>query len=73
MDNATTLSSMSPGLLMVAERARKNPGERILALARFIDEAALARSYRRLRKDAAVGVDSITVERRATRGAGGSV
>jgi RNA-directed DNA polymerase len=62
MDNATTLSSMSPGLLMVAERARKNPGERILALARLIDEAALARAYRRLRKSAAVGVDSITVE-----------
>jgi RNA-directed DNA polymerase len=62
MSDATTSTNMSPGLLMVAERARNYPGERILAVARFIDEPALARSYRRLRKDAAVGIDGITVE-----------
>jgi group II intron reverse transcriptase/maturase len=62
MGDATTSTNMSPGLLMVAERARKNPSERILALARFIDEAALARAYRRLRRKAAVGIDGITVE-----------
>ena len=61
MSDAKTSKNMSPGLLMVAERARNHPGERILALARFIDEAALARSYGRLRKDAAVGIDGITV------------
>jgi hypothetical protein len=47
---------------MVAERARKDPNAKILALARFIDEAALTRSFQRLRKDAAVGVDGVTVE-----------
>ena len=40
MSDATTSTNMSPGLVMVAERARKNPGERILALARFIDEGS---------------------------------
>lgn len=31
-------------------------------MAHLVDEAALARAYHRLRKDAAVGVDGVTVE-----------
>ena len=62
MTDATPLGGMSPGLLKVAERAKRNPSERILALARHIDEPALERAYRRLRKDAAVGADGVTVE-----------
>jgi group II intron reverse transcriptase/maturase len=53
---------MSPELKRVAERAQRNPHERLLALARLIDEPALARAYNRLWKDAAVGVDGVTVE-----------
>jgi len=67
MADATTSLSMSPQLLKVAERAKRNPSERILALARFIDEQALDRAYHRLRKDAAVGVDSVTVEQYGQR------
>jgi len=62
MSGATTSRNMSPELMKVAERAKGNPSERILALARFIDESALARAYDRLRKNAAIGVDEITVE-----------
>lgn len=62
MTDATTSGEVSTGLAMVAERARKDPNAKILALARFIDEAALTRSLQRLRKDAAVGVDGVTVE-----------
>jgi group II intron reverse transcriptase/maturase len=53
---------VSPELSKVAERAKRNPNERILALARYIDEPALVRAYEGLRKNAAVGVDGITVE-----------
>jgi RNA-directed DNA polymerase len=53
---------MSPGLLRVAERAKRNPDTRLLALAHHIDEPALIRAYGRLRKDAAEGVDGVTVE-----------
>jgi RNA-directed DNA polymerase len=62
MVDATTSRDMSPGLLMVADRARRDPNGRILSLCRFVDVAALARSYGRLRKDAAVGVDGVTVK-----------
>jgi RNA-directed DNA polymerase len=54
---------MSPGLLRVMERARRNPHERQLSLAYLIDVAALKRAYGRIRKDAAVGVDGVTKER----------
>lgn len=67
MVDATTSGAVSPGLLMVAERAKKNPSERILSLCRFVDVAALARAYERLRKDAAVGVDGVTVEQYGQR------
>jgi RNA-directed DNA polymerase len=62
MSGATTSRIMSPELAKVAERARRNPSERILALARFIDEPALARAFDGLRKNAAIGVDGVTVK-----------
>jgi RNA-directed DNA polymerase len=62
MAGATTSVDMSPELKRVAERAKRDPRERLLALARLIDVPALARAYDRLRKDAAVGVDGVTVE-----------
>jgi group II intron reverse transcriptase/maturase len=62
MADATTSQNVSPGLLMVAKGAKEHPEVRMLALARHIDEAALERVYRRLRRDAAVGADGVTVE-----------
>ena len=62
MTDAWTSEDMSPELLKVAERAKRDPKGRFHSLAHLIDEAALARAYHRLRKDAAVGVDGITKE-----------
>ena len=62
MADAKTSSSVLPRLLKVAERAKAHPEQRLLALAHLIDEDALARAYERLRIDAAVGVDGVTVE-----------
>jgi RNA-directed DNA polymerase len=62
MGAAATPPQMSPGLMKVAERAKRHPDVRMLALAHHIDEPALERAYRSLRKNAAVGVDGITVE-----------
>lgn len=62
MTDAKTSLAMTPKLLKVAERARRHPEQRILALAHLIDEEALERAYGRLRKDAADGVDGVTVE-----------
>lgn len=62
MDEARTSGNMSPGLRRVAERARRNPHERQVALAYLIDVDALKRAYHRLRKDAAVGVDGVSKE-----------
>ena len=53
---------MSPGLLKVMERAKRDPEGQLLSLAHLIDEAALERAYGRIRKDAAVGVDGVTKE-----------
>ena len=53
---------MSPELLKVAERAEKDPEVRFTSLAHLVDEGALTRAFHRLRKDAAVGVDGVTVE-----------
>ena len=55
-------SLMSPGLLKVAERAKRDPDARFNSLAHLVDEAALGRAFTRIRKDAAVGVDGITKE-----------
>jgi group II intron reverse transcriptase/maturase len=54
---------MSLKLLEVAKRAQRDPEGRLQSLAHLIDEEALERSYRRLRKRAAVGVDGVTKER----------
>jgi RNA-directed DNA polymerase len=62
MEGAKTSGDMSPALLKVAERAKRNPMQKILALAQYIDVPALTRAFGRLRKDAAVGVDGVTVE-----------
>lgn len=62
MNKARTLEAMSPGLLRVMERARRNPNERQFALAHLIDVGALRRAYERLRKKSAVGVDGVTKE-----------
>ena len=60
---ATSIAeNMSPELLKVTERAKQEPAFRFSSVAHLINEAALARAYHRLRKDAAVGVDGITVE-----------
>lgn len=55
------LPGMSPGLVRVTEAARRNP-KGMLALAHHIDVEALRRAYRRLRKNAAAGVDGVTKE-----------
>ena len=62
MPNALTLEAMSPGLLKVVERAKREPEGRFHSLAHLIDVAALKRAYRRQRSDAAVGVDGVTKE-----------
>jgi len=53
---------MTPQLLKVAERARREPKARFHSLAHLIDEAALRRAYDRLRPHAAVGVDGVSKE-----------
>ena len=63
MSGAETSWKVSPGLLKVAERAKRNPDVKMLALAHHIDEPALERVFRRLRRNAAVGVDGVTVEK----------
>ena len=62
MNKAKTLKTMSPKLLRVMERARRNPQERQFALASLIDMDALRRAYDRLRNNAAVGVDGVSKE-----------
>src|SRR5437763_1596327 len=62
MTNASTSGNMSPGLLKVVERAQREPEGRFHSLAHLIDVPALERAYRRIRKDAATGVDGVTKE-----------
>ena len=62
MSSALTLGTMSPELLKVVERARREPEGRFHSLAHLIDVPALKRAYDRLRKNAAVGVDGMTKE-----------
>ncbi len=62
MANASTLGSMSPRLLKVVKRAKQEPEGRFHSLAHLIDVPTLKRSYHRMRKDAAVGVDGVTKE-----------
>jgi len=51
---------MSPQLLKVAARAKRDPRARFNSLAHLIDVPALKRAYVRIRKDAAVGVDGVS-------------
>ena len=60
MANASTLENMSPQLVKVVERAQREPEGRFHSLAHLIDVPALERAYRRMRKDALVGVDGVT-------------
>lgn len=62
MRAAQTAENMSPGLLKVAERAKRDPQGQFFSLAHLIDENALERAFSRIRKGAAVGVDGITKE-----------
>ena len=59
MTDTKISDNISPKLLEVAERA-KQPDARFYALAYLIDENALQRAFKRLRKNAAVGVDGVT-------------
>jgi group II intron reverse transcriptase/maturase len=63
MTAASMAENVSPKLLEVMERAKRDPQMRFFSLAHLIDEAALKRSYDRIRKDAAVGVDGVTKDR----------
>jgi group II intron reverse transcriptase/maturase len=58
---------MSPELLKVVERAKKDPEARMYSLARLIDPDALKRAFAGIRKDAAVGVDGVTKEQYGQR------
>ena len=62
MPDALTLEAMSSGLLKVVERAKTEPEGRFHSLAHLVDVPALKRAYRRMRKEAAVGVDGVTKE-----------
>lgn len=62
MASASTQGSMSPELLKVAERAKREPEGVFHSLAHLLDVPALRRAYNRVRKDAAVGVDGTTKE-----------
>ena len=62
MNAARTASTMSPGLVKVAERAKSDPTTQFTSLAHLLNEDALRRAYGRIRKDAAVGVDGTTKE-----------
>ena len=62
MAHALTLGGMSPGLLKVVDRAKREPEGRFHSLAHLIDVQALERAYHRQRSSAAVGVDGVTKE-----------
>jgi RNA-directed DNA polymerase len=62
MAGASTLENLSPELLKVAERAKREPEAQFHSLAHLINEAALRRAFDRIRKDAAMGVDGVTKE-----------
>ncbi|HEX2572322.1 MAG TPA: group II intron reverse transcriptase/maturase [Polyangia bacterium] len=67
MPAAPMAENISPGLIRVMERAKRDQEVSFNSLAHLIDEAALERAYGRLRKDAAVGRDGITVEQYGQR------
>lgn len=59
MATALTVSPMSPELLKVAKRAKREPTAQFHSLAHLIDVGALRRAYEWQRDDAAVGVDGV--------------
>jgi RNA-directed DNA polymerase len=65
MADASTSENVSPELLKVAERARRDPAAKFHSLAHLIDVAALRRAFDRIRRDAAEGVDGMTKEQYA--------
>ncbi len=56
------LGKMSPELLRVVERAKREPEGRFHSLAHLMDVPALERAYRRSRKEVAVWVEGVTKE-----------
>jgi group II intron reverse transcriptase/maturase len=62
MKAARTAKTMSPELVKVVERAKRDPTTQFNSLAHLINEEALNRAYARIRKNVAVGVDGITKE-----------
>ena len=71
MSDAKTSGFLLTKLLKVAERAKRDPKTRILALAQLIDREMLKAAYDRIRKDAAVGVDGATKEQYGEPGSTG--
>ena len=67
MSGAKTSEDLSPRLLKVAERAKREPETRLLALAHLMDEVLLKEAFDRIRKEAAVGVDGVTKEQYGER------
>src|SRR5262245_38553790 len=62
MSDAQTSTNLSPKLMKVAERAKRDREARLLALAYLMDEELLKEAFGRISKDAAVGVDGVTKE-----------
>ena len=62
MVDALTSKGMSPELLKVAERAKREPEGKFHSLAHLLTEEALERAFLRQRNNAAVGVDGVTKE-----------
>lgn len=68
MADALTSEGMSPQLLKVVERAKREPEGKFHSLAHLITEDALTRAFQRIRRDAAMGVDGITKEQYEAQG-----
>jgi RNA-directed DNA polymerase len=62
MTDASTSATMTTGLQRVAERAKREPAAKFHSLAHLMDEQLITGAFRRIRKDAAAGVDGITKE-----------
>ena len=62
LSDTSTSGGLSLELLEVVERARREPEGRFHCLAYRVDVPFLERAYRRMRKDAAVGVDGVSKE-----------
>ena len=60
MADASTSGTLSPQLLRIAERAKREREGMFHSLAHLIDEAALGRAFGRLRREAAAGADGVT-------------